>query len=639
MPAPKKYRFPVVALKLQFPFFKLILGIGFFLFCTNLSAQSDSLQQALQKAKGGQRIEILLKLSKITRHTSPKKAILQAREALSISKRLEKEELQSESMEQLGFLYDMVDQHATSLEYYLSALKMERRHGHPLAEADILHNLGRFYANQGSHAKALDYYFQALRIRQEKGDKTGTATTMSYIGDTYSHRQEPEQAISFYKQAVELGKETQNQRVMSISGVKVAINLHNSGHFEEASPYFDLALGAAEKMNSIHAQAGIMLAMSDAYKKEQYFKKALALNQKLLQIAKSSNNKILLARSYENLAGIHTEQDDLKLANQYLLQSITHYEAVGVPALPVVEKLMQNYLQQDNPSKAVEIGETVLKQTAGSENLQQRGSLFKMLASAYEKQGNYQKALESQNQLAEINQQIYSKEKSEQIAEMQARYETQQKEKEILLLEEKQEKALLLRNVLIGGIVVFILIGFLVYNRQRLKIHKNKTDLENTKLKEKQFQQDLEFKNKQLTTHSLHLVQKNEVLKELKQRIAELQSTVSGKTDSNLRSIGQLVDYSFNLDKDWEEFKHYFEEIHTGFFDSLKSRFPELTSNELRLSALLKLNLTSKEIATILSIAPDSVKTARYRLRKKFGLETDDNLVDFLQQIDKEASS
>ncbi len=203
------------------------------------------------------------------------------------------------------------------------------------------------------------------------------------------------------------------------------------------------------------------------------------------------------------------------------------------------------------------------------------------------------------------------------------------------MLQNKQEQAALLRNGLIGGLLLFIIIGYLVYNRQRLKIKKNGTDMENARLKKQQLEQDIAFQNKQLTTHSLHLVQKNEVMKELKEGIAGIQSNSGGKRNKKLRNLQHLVDYSFNLDEDWDDFKLYFEKVHTGFFETLKKQYPGLTKSELRLSALVKLNLTIKEIATILNISPDSVKTARYRLRKKLGMQTEENLTDFMMNLEK----
>jgi len=102
-----------------------------------------------------------------------------------------------------------------------------------------------------------------------------------------------------------------------------------------------------------------------------------------------------------------------------------------------------------------------------------------------------------------------------------------------------------------------------------------------------------------------------------------------------LQKLENIVDYSFNLDEDWEEFQHYFEEVHSGFFDALKTEYPALTPNELRLAALAKLNLSIKETATIMGITPNSVKTARYRLRKKLKMETEENLTEFMMEIEK----
>src|SRR5699024_8700294 len=113
----------------------------------------------------------------------------------------------------------------------------------------------------------------------------------------------------------------------------------------------------------------------------------------------------------------------------------------------------------------------------------------------------------------------------------------------------------------------------------------------------------------------------------------------NGQADKKLSDLKHLVDYSFNLDEDWEDFKHYFEEVHTGFFEALKQQAPTLTTSELRLSALVKLNLTIKEIATILNITPDSVKTARYRLRKKLDMNTEDDLSEFMMNVEKQAVS
>lgn len=615
--------------------FLLFFLVGFGLLAQD---QSDSLQKALQNSNGTERAELLLKISSYTRQADVKKAIGQAGEALQIAQRIEDRSLQAQSYAKLGFYHSMIDRDTTSLENFLSALKINRQLGNRLAEAEVLHSLGRFYLNQENYTRSLDYFFQALRIRQEMGNKNETANTLSYIGDLYRERGETEQAASFFKKAVILAEETNNLREISISGVKLGNMLHQLGKFEEATRYFELALNAAKEMNSVHAQAGILLVMSSAYQDENLYDRAFGLNQELLEIAKLQNNKILLGRGYENLSGIYTEKGELERANEYYIKANQFYKEIQFPTLPVTHKLMRNLIEQNKADKAIKIGEAALKETKETAAMQDRGNLIETLIGAYKKQEKPIKALGLQEKLITLNKQIFDTEKAEQIAEMQTRFETEQKEQEIKLLEKEQEKARLMRNALFAGILMLVIIGFLIFNRQRLKIRKNKAEFENIHLKEKQLEQRLEFKNKQLTTHSLNLVQKNEVMKELKARIGELQKNSDGKSAKNLRSLKHLIDYSFNLDKDWEEFTRYFEAVHTGFFHALKKRAPDLTPNELRLSALVKLNLSLKEISSLLAISPDSVKTARYRLRKKLALETKENLSDYLNQIEQKST-
>ena len=92
-----------------------------------------------------------------------------------------------------------------------------------------------------------------------------------------------------------------------------------------------------------------------------------------------------------------------------------------------------------------------------------------------------------------------------------------------------------------------------------------------------------------------------------------------------------LKDLESNMSKEsWEEFEYRFNDVHNEFYDNLVKEFPELTPNELKLSAFLKLNMTTKDIGTITYQTTHSITVARHRLRTKLGLERDDNLVSFL---------
>jgi DNA-binding CsgD family transcriptional regulator len=266
---------------------------------------------------------------------------------------------------------------------------------------------------------------------------------------------------------------------------------------------------------------------------------------------------------------------------------------------------------------------------------------------------NYKPALAYQEELTARKDSQYEDEKSRQMAQMQVRYQTLQQEQELQLqqkqLEILQQKNLIhqyLRNGLITGLLLLIVIAYLGVSKQRLKIRKNKelleknkalaeAELEKARLQELILTQQLEFKNKELTSYMLNLIRKNEVLEELRQNMQQLKVTQDKATASKLNDLNRMVEHSMNLDKDWEDFKRHFEELHKDFFKSLKDNYPDITSHELKLCALLKLNMNLKEASHVMGISPESVKTARYRLRKKFNLTRDENLIDYILELEK----
>lgn len=155
-------------------------------------------------------------------------------------------------------------------------------------------------------------------------------------------------------------------------------------------------------------------------------------------------------------------------------------------------------------------------------------------------------------------------------------------------------------------------------------------DLNYMQLKEKQLRDTIEYKNKQIATHALNIIQKNESLRELKNQLEKVVKTSSKISLSDIRRTVRLIDESFRLDKDWEDFSLYFEQIHTGFYSKLKLSYPDLTPHELRHCALIRLNLTLAECASIMGISHDSIKVSRTRLRKKLKLGANESLTRFI---------
>lgn len=153
-------------------------------------------------------------------------------------------------------------------------------------------------------------------------------------------------------------------------------------------------------------------------------------------------------------------------------------------------------------------------------------------------------------------------------------------------------------------------------------------------LQNKQLQQELENKNRELANAAMNIVYKNEMLNNLHHELTHLHDS-SGKplSSEQLRKIGKLIDQAHSDDRDWDLFEKSFNGAHENFFKKLKADYPALVPNDLKLCAYLRLNMSSKEIASLLNISTRGVEIRRYRLRKKLELPTEKNLAEFLLEF------
>ncbi|MEL6945199.1 MAG: LuxR C-terminal-related transcriptional regulator, partial [Bacteroidota bacterium] len=167
------------------------------------------------------------------------------------------------------------------------------------------------------------------------------------------------------------------------------------------------------------------------------------------------------------------------------------------------------------------------------------------------------------------------------------------------------------------------------------KLEKQQMDLLKAEKETDKLKDTIQQKEQELTSYTLNFVQKNELISDLKTAIQGLKSELSREQRPKLNAIAKKIDTAFRMDEDWEDFRKHFESVHPSLMNKLSQNYPNLTKNEFKLIALIRLNLSIKEMSSILGISPDSVKTARYRLRKKLRLENHNNLFDFLISYDQ----
>lgn len=212
-------------------------------------------------------------------------------------------------------------------------------------------------------------------------------------------------------------------------------------------------------------------------------------------------------------------------------------------------------------------------------------------------------------------------------------------------------------DLIIPGIIVFfaLIISVLIYivfyqQRKRLKTEnqllsqqnesynaqKALTDLEITAIQNEKenLRRKLESKRKEFIDAALNLSEQREFLETILNEINSTRQIEDGnKVPQKLLALENLIKQRMSFKSEKEDFYGQIEQVHHDFLQKLETSFPDLTDNEKRLAAMLRLSLPGKEIATLMNISPKSVEIARYRLKKKLGLSKDENLINFINNL------
>lgn len=167
------------------------------------------------------------------------------------------------------------------------------------------------------------------------------------------------------------------------------------------------------------------------------------------------------------------------------------------------------------------------------------------------------------------------------------------------------------------------------------ELQMGKREKEIIQLKNEKLQADIEHKNSQLASTAMNLVRKMEIFSKVKDDLNAFKNNEEFKAGSKeFQKIIRLIDSELDVTQEWEQFTEHFDQVHSNFLKKLKEQWPDLTPTELKMAAYLRLNLTTKEIAHLMSISIRGVETGRYRLRKKLGLTSNEtSLYDFLISI------
>lgn len=484
--------------------------------------------------------------------------------------------------------YDLAIEYTKEANTILKSVNDQLRYGIGVGD------LGSIYDDLGNKKLAIEKTIEALKILDTvKQEPWRKADLMRQIGRIELDRQNYESSLNYLNQALKVYEDTNDNIWTAYTLTDIGNNYLDSKKYDDAIQTYGKVMELAEKYNLSDTKANVIGNLGVIYYEKGLISQSREKLNEALQYNTSINELYNILSNLLAMTRLEIKANNLKIAEGYADKGIKKADSIN--------------------------------------KLDKKRDFHFFRSKIYESQGLFKKALAEFNTYNELNDSLNLVNNAKQIDALRIGYETEQKEKELIikknkidLLEERKQKAenekLFLLITLIGAIAFAIAV---VYGL-RQKIKRNKTERE-------KLDNDLAYKEKELTTHALHLAHKNEVLLELKSQIKELKN--SSNSPRNYQKVINTINLDINNDNTWEQFRNYFEDVHKDFNSKVMRNYPEVSNNDLRLMSLLKMNLSSKEIANILNISVEGVKKARYRLRKKLNLNTEESLQELVIEL------
>lgn len=476
----------------------------------------------------------------------------------------------------------MQNNRTKAMSYLQEALKLENKLS-DTTRVNLYVTAGNTYKDQESYYLALNYYYKGLEIN-DKIKARDSYSILNNIGGCYYYMENYKKARYFWEKSLK-NFESSKPDQKSVEGTIIYNNL-----------------AVLEKQQGNYARA---LEMLKEFKNRN-------------TILKDTLNMIM---AYENIANVNLKLKETDTAVENLTQGITLAKKINssydlASLYNILGNINLNNLNNRDSAlyylkKAYYISD---KSSFSDIKLYSSESLVKL----FEREKNYKNSLQYLHIAKSLSEASINQENEKKVSRLEVEFNEKMKQNELMASQTKRER------FFIFGIVLLLLFSLIIFLMLKLQQSKTaKRSAENELLSKK-----LGEKNKELTNSAIQMLQTSEIIQTTQKELRELNSGTELPENKISHIIAELKKSSKSFGKD--EFFKIFMETEDQFYKKLLNEFPDLTKNELRLCAFLKLNLSSKEISDITHQSPHSIVVARSRLRKKLRLSNSESLNNFL---------
>ena len=504
-------------------------------------------------------------------------------------------------LNELGYEYWIVNPSA-SIRYGNLALQLSDSLDYSAGKAYALRVIGVGYWAQGNGELAFHHLTRSRQAFSGLGDVFNAANAQLNLGMVYADQRDPPAAKRHYREALRTFQRLGDSSRIATALTKIADVYIREEKFDSAFHHLRKALEIHERNEFIYGIGEVNAKLGNISLANQDYDNAISHYLLAVKAGGQRYDHIGIAENFAGIGTAYLAKGQLDQADDYLGRAERMAQAFGLRKVQY--------------------------------------AVYAAQRDRYATLGDYPTALRYAGMREAMADTLFSQELSRMLANQEAssRFRRQEEQLELAranlaLLEQRHYIDRLTRWLLLLGLALTTVTGYLLLQRKNRRLYRKKLDLAQATERTDELNEELKDRERALTAYSLNLAHRSEAISNLRTQIDQLRkespAELRGKLGKLSRKVGQLTDRS----QEWEDFRRHFNAARPELIAQLKADYPELTQNEIRLIALLVLNLTTKEIGSILGISPDSVKTARYRLRKKLAVPPSVNLYDFLLTV------
>ncbi len=495
-----------------------------------------------------------------------------------------------------GTLFRMLGEIDSAKVYLQKALEIDIGRDYKPGIAKTNYDLAILYDRSSHYHLALRYILNAVSHQEEVADTTALIFSYNVIGNVYSRLDSSAKANYYYWKGMKMAEKAgRDSQTISYLNNLMSMNAVFPDSLLKTLSYF---------------QHGILVAA-----KYDDYRNLLALHGNMARAYAAANESEMATSFFQMGLNYFEQADDLGIKGRFLY----HYG----------NQLLKNgeiAIAEDNLHQALDF--------AGlSGEVSAQMNIYRTLASIDSINGNYKGAMQHLLNSFAIRDSLHTVKKSAAIAEIQLLHDILQYENKLAEIsnESRFNRLRYIYSIVIGltGIGLLV-IGALYFRKRKLIAEKNLliSEAEHSKL-----QIQYEANRRELTGKAMALMNSERLLKKLQEDLKTFIDQADEGCRHKLQPVIRMLNTEDKSKELWKDFENRFNDLSDGFICKLTEKHPDLSPAEIRLCAMMRLQIPSKEISQISQRSLRTIEQSRFKIRKKIGLKQGDNLVSYLLNI------